>query len=105
MKRIPSSFELGPHTITVVKVTEQEMGALFPEYAKNPPYGMTVYGAFTIYVQKVTRKFPAKLQKHTFWHEYFHMLLHCASRDRLAADEVLVDTLGGLQLQAFQTMK
>lgn len=104
MKRIPSSFELGPHTIKVVKATEREMGDLFPAY-KDPPYGMTVYGEFTIYVQKVTRRFPAKLQQHTFWHEYFHMILHCAARDRLATDEVLVDTLGALQLQAFQTMK
>lgn len=105
MKRIPSSFELGPHSIKVVKVTAQEMAARFPEHAKNPPYGMTVYAEHTIYVQKVTRAFPANLQKHTFWHEYFHMLFHCASRDRLAMDEVLVDSLGALQLQAIQTMK
>lgn len=105
MKRIPSSFELGPHTIKVVKITEREMAARFPQYAPVVPLGVTVYAEHTIYVQKVTRRFPAKLQKHTFWHEYFHMLFHCASRDRLAMDEVLVDSLGALQLQAIQTMK
>jgi hypothetical protein len=109
MKRIPSSYQLGPHTIEVHIVSEEEMRAackradLPMRNGEEPPAGLTVYEENKIYVLKVTRKFRKGLQMHAFWHEYFHMLFWHLGRERLARDETLVDTAGALQLQAFQT--
>lgn len=110
MKRIPSGFDLGPHKIKVEIVSEEGMReacrvSSTPLGAnEEPPYGLCNYRTFTIYVQKVRgKKIPKALQMHAFWHEYFHMLLYVAGRERLSRDEVLVDNCGGLQLQAFNT--
>lgn len=108
MKRIPSAYRLGPHTIQVRVVSEEEMLAVCKR-TKTPvsgglaPAGLTVYEENEIYVLKVSRRFRKGLQMHAFWHEYFHMLFWHLGRERLSRDETLVDTAGALQLQAFQT--
>lgn len=71
---------------------------------EEPPYGYSVFGTKEIFVRRVSKDFPIAMQWHTFWHEYFHMLLDAANRDRMARDEVLVDNLGGLHMQAMMTL-
>lgn len=102
---------MGPHTIVVKIVSEQEMREAHKRVMgeelgpKEDIWGLCAYQEGTIYVRRASRRFSKSEQLHAFWHEYFHMLLYRASRFRLAEDETLVDTLGGLQLQALQTMK
>jgi len=111
VKRIPRQFKIGPHTIKVRIVTQKGMlaayrardGELPPD--EDAPYGYTYFAGNTIYVQRVRKGFPKSLQMHTFWHEYFHMLFHHAGRHRLSLDETLVDSLGGLQLQAINSFQ
>lgn len=111
LRRIPKSFELGPHTIQVRIVSEEEMRRLCERYNdtvpedETAPQGYTVFDENVIYVRRATKRFTKSMQMHAFWHEYFHMLLDRAHRERLARDETLVDSLGGLQLQAFNTIK
>lgn len=99
MKRIPKAFTLGPHRIEVKIVSSEEM----EKVASDAPWGLCDFANCIIYVQKVRKGFPRKTQIHAFWHEYFHMLLYMVGRERLSRDEVLVDQLGALQMQAFQT--
>lgn len=107
MKRIPKSLQMGPHTVTVKIISEEEMAQVVKrvgdDYGDQPPFGLTVFETYTIYVQRCGKGFSKKLQMHTFWHEYFHMLFWCVGRERLSRDETLVDNLGALQLQAFQS--
>ncbi len=104
MKRIPSGFQLGPHWIVVRVVSAEEMADVSAASGyKNPPWGLCDYSNYTIYVQKVSKTHPKVQQMQTWWHEYFHMLIYVAGRPRLARDETLVDTLGALQLQAFNS--
>lgn len=100
---------MGPHWIAVRIVSEGEMRdacvltGLHEKREQEPPWGLCDFTNYTLYVTKAGKKFPKHLQMHAFWHEYFHMLLHCAARDRLSRDETLVDTCGALQLQAFDS--
>lgn len=109
--RIPKRFQLGPHTITVKIVNEAEMHEASRRYLGGTDecherlYGLTVFDEGLIFVRRVTPKFTKAMQMHAFWHEYFHILLHRAHRERLSLDETLVDNLGAMQLQALQTMK
>lgn len=109
MKRIPKGFQMGPHWINVVLVSESEMRAacvssgLHLGSTEGAPKGLTVYETYQIFVQKVTRGFSKQAQLHTFWHEYMHMLFWCVGRERLSRDETLVDTCGAMQLQALQS--
>lgn len=68
-------------------------------------WGYTVFGAGEIYIRRTCKGFDRVSQVHAFWHEYFHMLLHHAGRERLKYDETLVDSLGSLQHQALASMK
>lgn len=108
--RIPKQFALGPHTITVKLVSMKEMGEAQKLVLGEEPgpkeelFGLCAFNENTIFVRRVTKRFTKSQQLHTFWHEYFHMLLSKAGRERLSLDETLVDTLGLLQLQALNTM-
>lgn len=102
MSRIPSAFTMGPFRVKVKIVSEKEMAEVAPGY-KDAPLGFCDYEALTLYVQAVSKSHSKLQQRHTYWHEYFHMLLHLAGRPRLARDEVLVDTCATLHLQALNT--
>lgn len=99
MKRIPRSFELGPHTITVQVVSDAEMAELSPDV----PLGLWVSGHLTIYLLKPRKGLRKDVQLHTFWHEYFHALYWCLGRMDECDDEVLVDQCGLLTMQAMKT--
>lgn len=103
MKRIPSTFQMGPHTVTVRVISRREMGTLAAKWSMGEVDGLCDYEHHTIYLRKADKGFPKRLQMHTFWHEYFHMLFHCLGRERLARDETLVDNCGALHLQALNT--
>lgn len=111
MRAIPKRFQLGPHTVTVRLVTEKEMqaecrkrGDPIPD-DENVPMGYTVFDENLVLIRRSSKRFSAEMQMHAYWHEYFHILLERAGRERLARDENLVDTLGGLQMQAFKSAK
>lgn len=103
MKRIPATFQMGPHTITVRIIPHRELSALGEKWGLGEIDGLCDYEHSTIYVRKADKSFPKKLQLHVFWHEYFHMLFHCLGRERLSRDETLVDNCGALHLQALNT--
>jgi hypothetical protein len=108
MKRIPKGFQMGPHWVSVAIVSDEEMRAVCKETdtklgLDGAPNGLAVFAAYKIYVKKVGKDFPKQSQLHTFWHEYFHMLLWCVGRERLSRDEVLVDNCGAMHLQAIQS--
>jgi hypothetical protein len=111
LPRIPKSFELGPHTYTVHIVSDKEMREACRRHGdpleddELAPRGLTAWEARKIYVQRVSREHSKVSQWHTFWHEYFHVLIDATGRERMARDEVLVDSLGVLQTQAMKTMK
>lgn len=109
MKRIPSSLQMGPHTVQVRIVSAEEMreeckrtNTALSDKAPAP-LGLTVYEEYTILIQKCRKGISKHLQMHAWWHEYFHMLFYCIGRERLADDELLVDNCGAMQLQAINS--
>lgn len=108
MYAIPKRFQMGPHTVKVKILSQKQMAALTKKHGDDfvePAAGYCLFLSNEIFVRRASPSFPKKMQMHAFWHEYFHMILKHAGRDRLMLDETLVDNLGGLQLQAFQTAK
>lgn len=101
MKRIPRSFRLGAHEITVKIVSAAEMAL----HDADEPLGLWVPQELTIYIQKAHRGLRKEVQLHTFWHEYFHALFWCLGRMTESGDEILVDQCGLLTLQALQSFK
>jgi len=101
MKRIPSSFQLGPHEITVTVVSEEEMRAVDPVV----PLGLWIRDSNQIYVQKTRKGFCKSSQLHTFWHEFVHAMLDYVGEWELSANERLVDTCGAHLAQAHATFK
>ena len=87
----------------MVRLSDAEMDVLAKQEGHGSIYGLCDYERQRIYIRKASKKFSASLQKHTFWHEYFHMALHLGGRERLARDETLVDTLAASLLQAINT--
>lgn len=110
LQRIPRSFALGCHTVRVRIIGAATMRALDVEANgatadDDPPWGMWVIGESAIFVQRVRLGFNAEQQRQTFWHEYFHALFDVLGRDKLSADEKLVDLCGMLHAQMVQTAK
>jgi hypothetical protein len=103
MKRLPKAFQMGPNTIRVVILSKEDLDAEAAKTGQPSVVGLCDYDADIIYLRKAGRGFPKRKQMHTFWHEYFHMLLYHVGRERLARDEVLVDNMGALHLQVMQT--
>jgi hypothetical protein len=101
MKRIPKSFRLGAHEITVKVVSAEEMTAV----EESEPLGLWVAQELTIYIQKARRGLRKEVQLHTFWHEFYHALFWCLGRMAESDDEILVDQCGLLTMQAIQTAK
>ena len=103
MKRLPKAFQMGPDTIRVVTLSQKDLDAVAAKDGLPGVSGLCDFEADIIYLRKAGRGFPKRKQMHTFWHEYFHMLLYHVGRERLARDEVLVDNMGALHLQVMQT--
>lgn len=103
MKRIPRAFQMGAFRVVVKVLPEADMDALGKREGLGDIDGLCDFAHHTIYVRQRSKSLPKARQMQVFWHEYFHMLLYCTGRERLARDEVLVDTCGSLQLQAFNS--
>lgn len=103
MKRIPRAFHLGAFRVNVRVLPEAEMDALGKREGLGDIDGLCDFACHTIYVRQCSKRLPKSRQMQVFWHEYFHMLLYCTGRERLARDEALVDACGSLQLQAMNT--
>ena len=92
MKKIPSSFQLGSYTITVLMLDEEQ----FVKKTGGGCYGMFDPNSLTIYLCKPPprNKGAKQIAYQTFWHEYTHALLWASVRPKLYTDEKLVDQLG-----------
>ena len=104
--QIPSSFTLGPQTITVKVVTKAQMLRQLKEPLaedEDVPLGLWKRDCLTIWVQQPRRGFTEAAQAHTFWHEFTHAMLELMSYDTLSADEQFVDRVGWMLLQASQS--
>lgn len=88
MKRIPKTFKLMGHTISVRLVAKKdwkykdEWGWWDP--AKN---------------EILLVKQPRTQLRHSFWHEVTHAMLDMVGQIKLSADERFVDQVGGLLAQ------
>ena len=92
MKKIPSSFQLGSYTITVLMLDEDQ----FVKKTGGGCYGMFDPNSLTIYLCRPPprNKGAKQIAYQTFWHEYTHALLWASVRPKLYTDEKLVDQLG-----------
>lgn len=92
MKKIPSSFQLGSYTITVLMLDEEQ----FVKKTGAVAYGMFDPNTLTIYLCRPPprNKGAKQIAYQTFWHEYTHALLWASVRPKLYTDEKLVDQLG-----------
>lgn len=96
MKRIPRSFDLGG---TGWKVEWSD--TLLTEHKC---YGLTHFDTNTIVLQRPIRgQYRMQNVVQTFWHEYFHAAFMTLNHRKLATDEKLVDQMGHLQAQFFNT--
>ncbi len=98
MKRIPKSFKLMAHTITVQLIEEEELER---RAGGVPAYGLFVPGELTIYLQNPNRKCKRSVVLQTFYHELFHALFWVANHQW--TNEKLVDQCGHLLHQAVST--
>lgn len=93
MKRIPSSFSLMGHTITVEIISK-----------KDWPHGECV-GLFEPEKNRISILRQSRTTNaHTFWHEASHAMLNVMGH-RLYSNEQFVDTLGGLIAQINESAK
>lgn len=102
MKRIPKSYELLGHKITIRVCSTREWEALCEmcEKIEEDDYGVWFPDDNLI----VIRRTKASLMWHTFWHETSHAVLDMMNSP-LSNDEAFVDNLAGLLAQANATAK
>ena len=91
MRRIPKSFQLMGHTITVQLVDKKDW-----KYEDDLAYWDPDKNQISIMRQSRTQL------RHTFWHETMHAVLDAMSH-KLARDEQFVDQVGGLLAQIMDT--
>lgn len=86
---IPDSFQLGAHTISVVKnVPLKEAWGEWNNETK------------TIRLRKPSRRNPESFYYQTFMHEVVHAVLDTMGREELSKDEGLVDAFSEYLAQA-----
>ena len=91
---IPDSFQLGAHTISVVKnVPLKEAWGEWNNETK------------TIRLRKPSRRNPNSFYYQTFMHEVVHAVLDTMGREELSKDEGLVDGLSEYLAQAIISSK
>lgn len=101
--RIPRSFCLLGHTITVRIVSNRDWEDLAEQYEEildddmQEAYGFWVAADNLI----VLRKQKHSVMLHTFWHEFMHAVDEYANSS-LTHEEI--DTIGGLLAQAMSTL-
>jgi hypothetical protein len=97
--RIPKSFQLLGHTVTVTQ--EEDL------YTETGGVGEANYHRDTIKVLKSSKasKISEDLRGHAYYHELSHHILRIIGKDKLWSDEEFVDLLGGLLHQHHKTKK
>lgn len=92
--RLPSKFELGGQTITVI---------LKDGMSKNNAHGLSHYDAGEIWFDNQLK--PEDLKGITFYHELMHFIFNTLGQETLRDNEGLVDSIGNLLYQAHKTME
>jgi hypothetical protein len=101
VKRIPKSFQLLGHTITVRVVSKRDWEDLCDKYEEmEDTVGWWVPGDDLIVILRQSRAQMA----HTFAHELMHAILYYANSP-LTRDEAFVDITGALLAQALDTAR
>lgn len=100
MKRIPTSFELGSHTYHVVRLPAADLNKL----AGCEVYALYIPDKLAVFVQEKNKEIAESVLLQAFWHEFSHVLLHCAGHKDWRNEKV-VDSLGHLLKQFHQTVK
>lgn len=102
MKRIPKSFSLLGHTITVRVLSKRDWEELVEmnEHIEEDDFGAWFQSENLILIRRTSRS----LMLHTFAHELLHAILDMMNSP-LSYDEVFVDSFGGLLAQALGTVK
>jgi len=95
MKRIPKTFVLGGNEWKV-----EWSDTLLKDHKA---YGVTHYDTNTIMLQRPSKKLKMQVVRQVFWHEWFHAAFMTLNRLKLAGDEPLVDQMGHLAAQFFNT--
>jgi hypothetical protein len=99
--RVPKSFPLLGHTITVRIVPNRDWEELAERY-EDMEDAVGLWCADDNLIVLLRQKRSALL--HAFFHELMHAVLHYMSSP-LTNDEVFVDTVGGLLAQAIESQK
>lgn len=102
MRRIPISFQMGPHLYHVHIVSQARLAEVSGD---DECVGFNDPDGDTIYVKRVTKSFTTDKQVQTFWHEFFHILFSTLGYNKLNNNEQLVDQCALLMMQAHQTFK
>lgn len=100
MKRIPTSFEMGSHTYRVIRAPAEDLKRL----AGCDVYALYIPDRLAVFVQEKTKDISESVLLQAFWHEFSHVLLHCANHKDWRNERV-VDSLGHLLKQFHQTVK
>jgi hypothetical protein len=88
VRRIPKSFELLGHTITVKVINKRD-------WKYDGEWGWWDPGRNEILLVRQ----PRTQLRHSFWHEAGHAILDLMGHTKLSANEAFVDQLGGLLAQ------
>lgn len=103
MKRIPKSFKLFGHTLTVEVVPKSRWMERVAEITQQEDGGAECVGLFdpmsnAIYLLKQS---PSQL-RHSLWHEITHAILYYLNH-KLYSNEQFVDTVAGCIGQVIET--
>jgi hypothetical protein len=88
VRRIPKSFGLLGHTITVKIINQKEW-----KYANEWGWWDPAKNEILLVRQ------PRTQLRHSFWHEVSHAILDLMGQAKLSANEAFVDQMGGLLAQ------
>lgn len=92
---IPDSFQLGAHTITVLKNVKLADGT----------YGEWFEATKTIKLRPIKKAWGPHFADQVFLHEVAHAVLEFIGRKELSEDEGFVDSISEAVLQIILTMK
>lgn len=98
MRRLPKTFKLLGHTITVRVVSRRDWEAISEENDLEDAVACWCPELNLILIQRASRS----QMLHSLYHEMTHAVLDMMS-SKLSYDEVFVDTFGGLLSQAMDT--
>lgn len=100
MRRIPKTFSLLGHVITVRIVSKRDWEALAEDNDLEDALACWSPDSDLILIKRQTRE----QMLHAFAHELTHAVLDMMS-SKLSYDEAFVDTFGGLLAQAMDTAR